>query len=143
MKKGDGLQGPLQLVPATAMISQDAPILEARDGMFDACTSRAMPTPRSIAHDASTMEHRCDELGHTSITAIGEHATMLLAQSLDLCASIVERIVAVPWAASDDGNDVQVRATDKDLCVARIPVVLGFGCVSMVACWHERPVDDP
>ena len=64
---------------ATPVIAEDPPVLEARDGVFDARTTFPVATPAGIAQDVALVEDRRDQLGQTAIAAIGEHATMQLA----------------------------------------------------------------
>ena len=72
--------------PAPTMISQDAPVLEASDDMLDAGAPLAVPPPRGIADDPAMSKHGCHELFDAAIAAVGEDATMQVAQSLDLGA---------------------------------------------------------
>jgi hypothetical protein len=65
------------------MVPQDTPVLEASDRVLDPCSPPAMSTPRAVAQDPSSAKHRRDELGDAAVAAVGEDATMLLAERLD------------------------------------------------------------
>lgn len=86
------------------MIAQDAPVLETRNRMFDARSATTVTTPGSVTHHAASSEDRCDELGHTTISAVGEHATMRATQPFDVATAVMNGIVAVAWASRDDSD---------------------------------------
>lgn len=111
--------------------------------MFDARASAAMAAPDAIAPDSASVEHRCDELGHASIAAIGQDTSVCLAQRLDDRPSVVHRIVAMAWTSCRGGDDMQVTTAHQDLCVARPPVVLRASSAFVVARRDQGAVDDP
>jgi hypothetical protein len=86
VEKCDGLGGGEKMSPVPTMISQDAPVLEASDDMLDAGAPLAVPPPRGIADDPAMSKHGRHELFDAAIAAVGEDATMQVAQSLDLGA---------------------------------------------------------
>jgi hypothetical protein len=90
------------------MVSQDAPVLEARDRMFDASSSPTMATPRAISHHAASTKGRGDELGHAAVTAIGEDASMRSTEPFDIVATVVKRIVTIAGATRRHRDDAQV-----------------------------------
>ena len=87
------------MAAAPTMVSQDPPVLEASYRMLDPGSTATMSTPRSIAQDPVSAEDRGGELANAAVTAVGEDATMLLAERLDARASVVNRVVAVAWTA--------------------------------------------
>ena len=143
MENGDCLDRCGEVATASAVITQNTPVLEARNGVLDAGSAATMATPGSIAHDAAAAKHRCDELGDAAITAIGQDAAMLPAQHLDRRATVMDGIVAVTRPACRGGDDLEIAPLDEDLRVARPPVVLR-GCGSaMVTRRDERAIDHP
>jgi hypothetical protein len=83
------------MTATTAMIAQDTPVLEASDGVLDPCSTSMMSTPCSVAQDPVPAKRRRDELGDAAVGTVGEDATVLLAERLDVRASVVHRVVAV------------------------------------------------
>jgi hypothetical protein len=131
------------MTATTAMIAQDAPVLEASDGVLDPGSTSTMATPCSVSQDPVSAKPRRDELGDSAVSTVGEHATMLLAKRLDVRSAVVHRVVAVAWATCDRVDDSQIAPADQDLGVARPAVVLGTGRPSMVAGRDQRAIDHP
>ena len=125
------------------MISKDPPVLEPGDGVLDASAPTPMSTPGVVAKDAASLEDGGDELLDPPIAAVGEDASVVLAQALDDRATVEHRIVAVAGASALGGDHVEVRTTDEDLRIARPPVVLGFRSGRVVTRRNQRPIDDP
>jgi len=75
--------------------------------------------PRGVSNDAATGEAWRHELIDSSIAAVSENATVVLGHLLDGRAAVMNGVVTVAWSAS-----LKVRTADKDLSVARPPVVL-------------------
>ena len=124
MKEGDGLESISEVTAATKMISQSPPVLETSDCMLDPGSTSTMSAPPAVAQDLVSAKHRCDELGDGAVSTVGQYATMLRAARFDGRASVVHRVVAVTWTARDGGDDPKIAATDQDLCVAGVPIVL-------------------
>jgi hypothetical protein len=97
--------------------------------VLDPGSTPTMSTPCSVAQDSVPAKHRRDELGDRAVGAVGENATMLLAERLDVRAAVVHWIVAVTWTARGGGGDPQIASAsaDQDLRVTRPAVVLGPG----------------
>jgi hypothetical protein len=114
----NGFDGVSEVTTTAAVIAEDTPVLEACDGVLDACSTSAMETPHAIADDSVLAKHGCDELGDTSIAAVGEDAPVRLAQRLDERAAVVQRIVAISGSSSDGGDDAEVSSANEELCVA-------------------------
>jgi len=108
------------------VVSKDPPVLDPGNGVFDTRAPSAMSTPGIVAKDATAPEDGGDELLDTAIAAIGEHAPVSAARTLDHRSSVEHRIVAVAGASELGGHHVEVRAADEDLRIARPPVVLGL-----------------
>jgi len=102
-----------------------------------ACSTRAststMAAPCSVSKDPVPAKRRCDELGISAVPTVGERATVLLAKRLDVRSSVVYRVVAVAGNTCGCGDDSQIAPADQDLGVTRPAVILGTGCLSMVA----------
>jgi hypothetical protein len=49
VQEGDRLEGVREMAGTTAMIAQDAPVLEASDGVLDPGATSTMATPCSVA----------------------------------------------------------------------------------------------
>ena len=124
MKEGDCLERISQVTSATAMVSQDAPVLETSNCVLDAGSASTMATPAPVAQDPVSAKHRRDELGDGTVSTVGQNATMLLAARFDGRASVVYRVVAVAWTTRGDGDDPKIASTDQYLGVAGIAVVL-------------------
>jgi hypothetical protein len=92
--------------------------------VLDACSTSTVAAPRGVSNDAATGEAWRNELVDSSIAAVGENATVVLGHLLDGRAAVVNGVVTVAWSASLGGDHVKVRTADKDLSVARPPVVL-------------------
>ena len=118
MENGNSLDRCGEVTTAAAMIAQDAPVLQASDGVLDARSAVAMATPRSIAHDPATAKHRCDELGYAAIATVGQDAAMLLAERLDRRTAVVDRVVAIAGPTGRGGDDPEIAPPDEDLRVA-------------------------
>jgi hypothetical protein len=102
-----------------------------------------MTTPCRITQHAASTKGRRDELGHATIAAVGEDASVPLAQDLDLGPPIVDWIVAIPGAARNRRKDREITTTHQYLCVAGVTVVLGLRGMRVVPRWNQRSVDDP
>ena len=118
MKEGDGLERISEVTAATAMVSQDTPVLETSNCVLDPGSASTMSAPPAVAQDLVSAKHRCDELGDGAVSTVGQDATMLLAARFDGGASVVHRVVAVAWTARGGGDDPKIAATDQHLGVA-------------------------
>ena len=132
-----------EVAASASVIAQYAPELDPCDRVFDARTSTSMTTPCTVPEDAAAMEDWRDELGDASIAAVREDTAVLLAQRLDLRATVVHRIVAIAWTARGDRDDLEIMATHEQLSVAGVAVVLGLGGAGVVAGWNQRAIYDP
>src|ERR1700704_3173452 len=101
------------------MVPQDTPVLEASNHVFDPGSTSTMSTPRSVAQDLASTKHRRDELGDAAVAAVGESATMPLAERRDARAAVVHGVVAVAWTTRGGGDDPQIASADENLCIAR------------------------
>jgi len=143
VQEDDRPNGVSEMTATTAMISQDAPVLEASDGVLDPGSASTMATPGSVAQDPVSPERRRDELGDSAVPTVGEHATVLLTKRFDVRAAVVHRVVAVAGTTGVCGDDSQIASADQDLGVTRPAVVLGTGRASMVAGRNQRAIDHP
>jgi hypothetical protein len=128
---------------ASAVVAQDAPVLEPSDGVFAAGSAPAMMAPGPVADDPVTAKQRRHQLADATIATVGEHATLFSTQGLDPRATVVHRIVAVAGPAGGRRDDPEVTPTDQDLRIARPPVVLRLHRVRVIARRDQRPVDHP
>lgn len=142
MEDSDRAQGDGKMAGASAVIAEDAPVLEASDDVLDAGSAAAVATPSTVTQDAVPAKARRDELGNTAVATIGEDAPVLLAERRNRGFSIVHRIVAIAWTARGGGDDPQIAPTREDLCVARPTVVLRACGAAVVAGRDEGSVDD-
>jgi len=124
VKEGDGLEGIGEVTAATAIVSQNTPVLETSNGVLDPGSTSTMSTPPVVAHDLVSAKHRCDELWDAPVSTVGQDATMLLAARFDGRASVVHRVVAVAWTTRSGGDDPKIASADQHLGVARVAVVL-------------------
>ena len=76
MQGGDGLDGIVYVTATTPMIAKNPPVLESCDGMFDTRSPPTMTSPRVVADDSTPFEDGCHELGHATVSTIGEYATV-------------------------------------------------------------------
>lgn len=143
MEERDGAKSVVEVVSATSVIAENAPTLEPGDRVLDTCSALAMTPPRAVADDATVAKCGRDELGDAAIAAVGKDSAMALAELLDERAAVVDRIVAIPGSARGAGDDAEVAASDQDLRIARVPVVLRFRSTRVIAGRNQRPVDDP
>ena len=81
VQEGDRLKGVREMTATTAMIAQDAPVLEASDGVLDPGSTSTMAAPCSVSKDPVPAKRRRDELGDSAVSTVGEHATVLLASA--------------------------------------------------------------
>jgi hypothetical protein len=102
-----------------------------------------MKAPLRISNNPVLREGGRDELRDGTISAVGEYAAVLAAQRLEVRATVVNQVVAVPRPAAADRDDSQVASPDEDLRVAGPAVVLRASCGSVVPCGDERSVEDP
>src|SRR5262245_15167707 len=131
------------MASASPVVAENTPDLEPRDGMFDPGPSTTVSAPAGITHDSDPIEHRRDELGDATVATIGQDTSMVLAQSFDRRASVMERVVAIAGTTCRDRDDAEVAATHQDLRVARPPVILGPGSARMVAGRNQGAIDGP
>lgn len=143
MKRGDRSKSGVEMTPAPSVISKHTPVLEPCERVLDTSTPSTMTAPRTIPHDAVSAEDRRDELWYAAIAAIGEDAAMILAQSFDGRASVVDRIIAIARTAGRRRNDVKIAPSHQDLRVAAPPIVLRPCGVGVIARRKKRAVDDP
>ena len=132
MEVADGTEGVVEMMAAASVVSQDAPVLQARDRMLDARSTSTMDAPAPVTQDASTMESWRAELGDTSVTAVGEDVAVHLAERLEGRAAVVNRVITIPGAPGDRGDDGEVPTTNEELSVARPAVVLGLRCAAVI-----------
>src|ERR1043165_666916 len=65
-----------EVVTSTAMVSQDPPVLQPRDGVLHACTAMPMASPDLVANDAIALEPGRRKFGNATVAAVGEHLTV-------------------------------------------------------------------
>jgi hypothetical protein len=118
VKRGYCLERLAKLMAAASMIPKNAPVLEASDGVFDACSATAMAAPRSVTKDTPTAEHRDDQLVDPTVGTICEYAAVVLTQRLDLGATVVHPVVAIARPSGLCREHAKVRTADEDLGVA-------------------------
>jgi hypothetical protein len=118
VKRGDRLERLAQLMAAAPMIPKNAPVLEASDGVFDACSPTAMAAPCSVTKDTTTAEHRDDQLVDPTVGTICEYAAVVLTQKLDLGATVVHAVVAIARFSGLGREHAKVRTAGEDLGVA-------------------------
>jgi hypothetical protein len=82
-------------------------------------------------------------IGDAAVAAVGERATMPLAERRDARAAVVHGVVAVAWTTRGGGDDPQIASADENLCIARPPVVLRTSRTSMVSGRDQRAIDHP
>ena len=113
MKKRDGLKRLGEVTTVTPMIPKNAPALEPRDGMLDPSPPSSMSTPGPVPYDSIATKPRRHELRYSAITSIGEDASVVLAQSHDRRAAVVDGIVAIARTARchRTGSSSNVRPT--------------------------------
>ena len=143
VEEGDGTDSVGNVSTATAMITQDTPVLEPGDGVLDASPAPAMTAPRLVAEDPVASKGRRHELGNAAIATVGEDASVLLTACFDARSAIVRGIVSVAWTAGGDRNDAQIAPANEDLRVARPAIVLRPCGARVVAGRDERAVHDP
>ncbi len=68
---------------------------------------------------------------------------MLPTERFDDRAAVVNGVVAIPRAATCNGDDGPVIVAHENLHVARPAIVLGFGCSAVITRRHQCAVDDP
>ena len=78
--------------------------------MLDASAPATVPAPGRIPNDPILSERRRNELWNAAVAAVGEHISVLETETLDPRTAIVDRIVAVTWTGSIDGDDAEIRA---------------------------------
>lgn len=105
----------------------------AGDGVLDTRSALAVSTPCSVAHDATGLEARRDELAHAPVATIGEHAAVppgtafrpvIVGNERSRCGCRGHH-----WQPRRSG----VTAPDEDLDVARPPIVLRLRDRSVIA----------
>ncbi|MFO0584143.1 MAG: hypothetical protein U0229_17860 [Anaeromyxobacter sp.] len=143
MKDGDGSHGCREMVAASAVVAEDAPVLEASEGVLDASPAAAMATPGAISNDPVAPEDGDAKASDAAVPAVGKHAPVLEAERLDFGATKVKRVVPVAWTAGERGHDAPVSPAHEHLSVARPAVVLEFRSAGVVAGGDEGAIDDP
>ena len=118
MQERDGIEGVVEVTPASAMVTKDSPILEACNRVLDTRSSLAMSPPFRVPHDAVVAEDRRYQLGHAPISSIGEDSPLGLTDGLKRRAAVMNRVVTVSGSTCNDGDDPQISAADEYLCVA-------------------------
>ena len=111
--------------------------------MFNSRATPAMPAPRSVPQNAVPPEDRRPKLGDSAISAVGEDAPVALAELLDVRSTVVDGVVAISGAAAADREDTKISAAHQHLDVARPAIVLRLRCRLVIACRHERALNDP
>jgi hypothetical protein len=76
VQSGHGLDGIVDVTATTPVIAKDAPVFESCDGMFDTRSTPTMTAPGVVADDSTPFEDRCHELGHATVSTIGEYPTV-------------------------------------------------------------------
>lgn len=76
MQRGHGLDGIVDVAATTTVIAKDTPVFESCNGMFDTRSTPTMASPRVVADDSTRFEDRCHELGHATVSTIGEYPTV-------------------------------------------------------------------
>jgi hypothetical protein len=105
VKEGNGAERLREVTAATAMVSQDPPVLETSYCVLDPGSTSMMPTPPAVAQDLVSAKHLCDELGDGAVSTVGHDVTMLLAEGFDGRASVLHRVIAIAWTARGGGDD--------------------------------------
>jgi hypothetical protein len=80
VQKDDCPQGVGEMTRASAMVSEDSPILEPSDSVLYAGATSAMSAPSMIANDQISAKHGYHELGNPAIPTVSENATVLPAE---------------------------------------------------------------
>lgn len=111
--------------------------------MFDACTPPPVRSPSAVTEDPSAPKSRSDELADPTIGTIGEHAPVAPAEDLDHGSAVVDRIVAIARTARTDRDDAPIPATNQDLGIGRVTVVLGLRGPVVVSRRDQGAIDDP
>jgi hypothetical protein len=143
VQDGGGAECVVEVVGATAVISEHAPCLEPCDRVLDAGPASAMTTPCAIPDDAIVVKHRRGKLGNATIATVGEDPPVMLAELLDARATVVDWIVTIPWSSRAGRDDKEVSSSDQDLRVTRVSVVLRLRGTGVIAGWDQRAIDDP
>lgn len=76
MQNNDGLDGIVQVTAMASVVAKDTPVFESCDGMFDTGSTPTMTSPRVVADDSTPLEDGCHELGHATVSTIGEYPTV-------------------------------------------------------------------
>src|SRR5262249_22563196 len=142
VKHRDSAKRGVEVTTLASMIAKYSPILQAGDHVFDPSPSPTMAPPGSVSHDAIAVKDRGDELADSAISAVGEHATVVLADRLDDRPSVVHGIVSVARSARERRYDLSVRMPDNELRVARPAVVLRTRSLVVIAGRHQRSFED-
>jgi hypothetical protein len=111
VKDGDGGHGRRELATASAVVAEDAPVLQARKRVLHASPAAAMTAPGAIADDPVALEDGEAKAWDTAVPAVGENAVMLEAERLDLRAAEVNGVVAVAGTAGTTRRSHQRTST--------------------------------
>ena len=95
MEEGNCANRLQEMSASSPVITEDAPVLEPSERVFDACAALAMTPPRAITHDAVVGADRRNQLRDATVAAIGEDSLVALAQHFDLGGAVVNGIVAI------------------------------------------------
>jgi hypothetical protein len=74
VKKCNGANGVIEMAATTAMVAEDAPVLESGDRVLHTGSPSAMAAPHTVTNDPVATKHRRRELRETTVGAICEHA---------------------------------------------------------------------
>ena len=118
MKEGDRANRIEEDTASSAMVAQDAPVLEPRDRVLDPSASLSMPPPRLVSDDPILVKSRRSQFRDSSIAAIGKHAPVLATACLDARAAIVNGVVSIPRSTTGHFENAKIRATSEHLRVA-------------------------
>jgi len=100
VKKRQGAEGVSEGWSPATVVSEDAPVLEPRQGVFDPCATLPVLPVALVAEDPVSPKDGGDEFLKPSVAAVGEDASVLAAEGLNSRSPIMDPVVSISRTAA-------------------------------------------